>query len=448
MIPPKPVSRARRVSFLRHLMLFRRDILSAQPDHLYAARMAEFRTPFFRSVLVNEPDLIDLVLRKRPNDFPKSARVSEGLLPLLGNSVFVTNGDTWRRQRRIIDRSLEGSRVQSFFPAMRAAARHACDRLSAGIVDIEPETSHVAADVIFRAMFSLPIDDDDARQVFDAFRRYQRAQPLLNLAALVPLPRWLPRGHRKEVRKSAETVRRILGRFAAEREEEILDGHAPDDLATRLMTASDPNTGEKLETAEVADQLAILFLAGHETSASAMAWSLFLLAADHEVQDAARKEAEKFIASPKYENLFGLKTLRDVFREALRLYPPVPMMVRETTDTTVFRGRTLPPGCQIVLSPWHVHRSPRHWREPDAFCPDRWRDPSQSEARRTAYLPFSAGPRVCPGAGFAMAEAQVILAHYIANFVFDLPDEAPPVPVAHLTVRSRNGIRLQVSRVA
>jgi len=127
--PPKPVPRPDKVSLLRYLQLFRRDILSAQPARLYRAWMAEFRTPFFRSYLCNDPKLVDLVLKQRPRDFPKSDRIREGLRPLLGNSVFVTNGEVWERQRRIIDPAFEGGRLRDTFPAMWAAGRALLARL-------------------------------------------------------------------------------------------------------------------------------------------------------------------------------------------------------------------------------------------------------------------------------------------------------------------------------
>ena len=162
MIPPKPPARPDRVSLWRYLRLFRADILSAQPARLYRAWMAEFRTPVFRSYLCNDPALIDRVLRDRPDDFPKSDRVSEGLRPLLGHSVFVTNGATWRRQRRIIDPAFEGGRLRDSFPAMVAAGQGAVARLApladGRAVEIEAQTSHAAADVIFRALFSIPIE--------------------------------------------------------------------------------------------------------------------------------------------------------------------------------------------------------------------------------------------------------------------------------------------------
>ena len=199
MTPPKPPARPDKVSLWQYLRLFRRDILSAQPQRLYRAWMAEFRTPFFRSYLINQPELIDRVLKHRPEDFPKSGRISEGLRPLLGQSVFLTNGATWERQRRIIDPAFEGGRLKQTFPAMLASAETCADRLRdrTGVpVEIEEITSHAAADVIFRTLFSVPIEHEIAAQVFEKFRAYQRQQPLLNLAAFVPLPGWVGRGGR------------------------------------------------------------------------------------------------------------------------------------------------------------------------------------------------------------------------------------------------------------
>ncbi|MBT8408880.1 MAG: cytochrome P450, partial [Alphaproteobacteria bacterium] len=166
MIPPKPKARADRVSLWAHLRAFRRDILSAQPERLYGAWMAEFRTPFFRSYLVNQPDLVREVLNARPLEFPKSARIAEGLRPLLGNSVFLTNGAVWQRQRRIIDPAFEGGRLRTAFPAMLAAGQAAAGRLGEGAQAIEEITSHAAADVIFRTLFSVPIEDRTAAQVY------------------------------------------------------------------------------------------------------------------------------------------------------------------------------------------------------------------------------------------------------------------------------------------
>ena len=444
-MPPKPPSRPEKVSLWRYLKLFRQDILSAQPAKLYRAWMAEFRTPFFRSYLVNDPHLIKRVLNERPDDFPKSDRIGAGLRPLLGESVFLTNGETWKRQRRIIDPAFEGGRLRETFPAMWAAGEAAVARMH-GLADgqphdIEPETSHAAADVIFRTLFSIPIEDAVATRVFDAFRSYQRTQPILNLAAFIPGPRWMPRFFKSETKHTAKAIRALITGLTQDRLDAIKAGQAPDDLATKIMTTADPQTGETFTVEEMVDQVAIFFLAGHETSASALAWTLYLLALYPEWQEAVAAEAETL--TPDFSSIPKLRKTRDVFREALRLYPPVPMMVRETTCPENFRDRDAPIGAQVVLSPWHLHRHERIWDNPDGFDPDRWAIQAGKTCARDAYMPFSSGPRVCTGAGFAMIEGVLLLSMIVRAFRFEVVDGRAPKPVAHLTVRAEDGMWLR-----
>ncbi|OYU39750.1 MAG: cytochrome P450 [Pseudorhodobacter sp. PARRP1] len=445
MIPPKPQPRADKVSLLRYLRLFRADILSAQPARLYRAWMAGFRTPFFRSYLCNDPNLVNRVLVERPDDFPKSDRIREGLNPLLGNSVFVTNGAVWKRQRRIIDPAFEGGRLRDTFPAMVAAGQAAVARMPVGVVEVEEEMSHAAADVIFRTLFSIPIEHEVASAVFAEFRRYQRTQPLLNIAAFLPLPKWLPRFHKPATKRSAAVIRALITRLTENRAAEIANGIAPDDLATKIMTTADPLTGARFKTAEMVDQVAIFFLAGHETSASALSWALLMLAMDPATQEKVAAEAQGLGDAPEFAALSKLRFTRDVFREVLRLYPPVPMMVRENTATEELRGQKVAPGAQIVLSPWHLHRHERIWDRPDAFDPSRWQTEENRACARDAYMPFSAGPRVCTGAGFAMVEGVLLLAMLARAFRFEVAGDLP-VPVAHLTVRARDGISLRITR--
>jgi cytochrome P450 len=447
-LPPKPPSRPNKASLWRYAKLFRADILSAQPARLYRAWMAEFKTPFFRSYMMNQPALIKTVLKERPDDFPKSNRISEGLRPLLGNSVFLTNGETWKRQRRIIDPAFEGGRLRETFPAMWDAAEAAAARLDTQtdqVIEVEVETSHAAADVIFRTLFSIPIEHHLARAVFDEFKIYQRSQPLLNLAAFIPLPRWMPRMFRKGTRDSAAKIRALITELTTARMAQIEAGTAPDDLATKIMTTADPVNGDRFTTDEMVDQVAIFFLAGHETSASALAWPFYLMATHPEWQDKLADEA-KGLKTCDFSVMSKLKLSRDVFREALRLYPPVPMMVRENTCPEQFRDRDVKPGAQLVLSPWHLHRHERLWDNPDGFDPMRWHTENGRTCGREAYIPFSSGPRVCTGAGFAMVEGPLILSRILRDFrVVAVPGRVP-VPVAHLTVRSDKGIWLKLVR--
>jgi cytochrome P450 len=411
MLPPKPISRKDKASLWQYMKAFKQDILSAQPERLYRAWMAEFKTPFFRSYLVNQPELIQLILKERPDDFPKSDRVGEGLRPLLGESVFLTNGEDWKRQRRIIDPAFEGGRLKETYPAMYNAAQAMVDRLGCGVHEVEEIASFAAADVIFRTLFSIPIEDEIASAVFHEFRKYQREQPILNIAAFVPLPKWMPRFHSRQTKSAARTIRRLIKDLTQMRMEKIREGTAPLDLATKIMTTQDPQTGQCFDTTEMVDQVAIFFLAGHETSASALAWSLYLMALYPDWQDRLAEEAR--ILNEDFSSISRLRLTRAVFREALRLYPPVPMMVRETAKPETFRERVLKNGrtCQ-----------------------------------REAFIPFSAGARVCPGAGFAMIEGPLLLANVLKSFRVSTEGCDTPVPVAHLTVRAQHGIYLKFDK--
>jgi len=438
----------------RHVRLFRKDIISAQPAKLYRAWMAEFRTPFFRSFLINQPDLVKTVLKERPDDFPKSDIVQDSLADLLGNSVFVTNGEVWKSQRRIIDPAFEGGRLKYVFGAMADCAVDAVARLKAeaGLgrdIEIEARTAHMAADVIFRTLFSLPITDDIAQAVFVQFRAYQRSQPLINLASFVRLPRWMPRLRRRTTKTTGAAIRALIRQLVDRRMVEIAAGTAPDDLATKIMTTVDPVTGQGFGPHEMVDQVAIFFLAGHETSASALAWALYLLAMDQGAQDRVRAEVAE-VMGDRAATLSGVKKMtftRDVFRETMRLYPPVPAMIRTNSCPENFRKRVVRKGSQVLVSMWYLHRHSRLWDKPDVFDPDRFGTANGKKCQREAYSPFSAGPRVCPGAGFAMIEGPLLLAALVRDFRFELIEGETPVPVAHLTLRAKDGINLRVTPV-
>ena len=435
MKPPKPQGRKGRVSLWRYWKLFRQDLLSAQPEHLYHAKMAEFRTPFFRSYLVNELELVRRVLVEEPQRFPKSDRVTRGLRPLLGQSVFVTNGALWAHQRRIIDPAFEGGRTKDSFPAMLDAAEAAVARIAPGVLDVEAMASHATADVIFRTLFSRTIEDRVAAETYEAFRAFQRAQPVGTAAALLS---WWPVRHPRPAREAAARLRQLVAGLVAERQAEIAAGTAPDDLATKIMTTPDPETGARFSEDEMVDQVAIFFLAGHETSAALLGWALWCLAAAPEWGERVGEEARGFIKAPEFGALSKMPVTRNVLRETLRLYPPVPMFVRETVEPETFRKRGIKPGAQVVVSPWHLGRHEAYWQDPDVFDPSRW---EREKPAREAWLPFSAGPRVCPGAAFAMAEGAVLLAALMGRFRFEVMET--PVPVAHLTVRAKDGIRLR-----
>ncbi|HGG05882.1 MAG TPA: cytochrome P450, partial [Aliiroseovarius sp.] len=288
---------------------------------------------------------------------------------------------------------------------------------------------------------------ETASAVFSRFKDHQRSSPVMNLGALLPLPKWFPRFHSRETKETARDIRALITGLTADRMAEIEAGTAPDDLATKIMTTKDPETGDRFDTEEMVDQVAIFFLAGHETSASALAWALYLLALFPDWQDKVAAEAQVAFEPDKiyFSTLSKLRVSRDVFRESMRLYPPVPMMVREATCPEHFRDRKVPKGSQIVLSPWHLHRHERLWERPDDFDPARFATENGKACLRNAYYPFSSGQRVCPGSGFAMAEGPLLLAMLVRAFRFERVKGRDAMPVAHLTVRGQDGIWLKLT---
>lgn len=437
--PPKPASRPDRANWVTRLRLFRQDMFSSQPERLYTAKMAQVRTPLFHSFLINTPDDVQRVLTAPNEDFPKSGIVSAGLRDLLGNSVFVSNHAAWERARRMIDPVFEGGKVKASFPAIIAAGDDAIERLKRadGPTDIEAAASRFAADVMFRVIFSKPISDQDASEVFTAFQTYQRCQPLWNLADILQLPRWIPRFRSKQAKKAAVQIRQMLGALVDQRQNA---SHPwPNDLLTGLIQAIDINEKTSFTRDELIDQVAIFFLAGHETSASALSWALYLTANHPDAQSRMLKEAQNF--DNTFASLSKLRFTRNVFRETLRLYPPVPMMLRDAGKRWSVRGRDVAKGSLVILSPWHLGRHKQLWNAPDAFDPDRW----DGTVPKFASIPFSAGPRVCVGAGFAMAEGVAFLAQIVGSFDLKPADGKLPVPVAHLTLRSKDGILITLS---
>jgi cytochrome P450 len=287
-----------------------------------------------------------------------------------------------------------------------------------GPVEIAAQTSFTAADVIFRTLFSIPIEDHMARRVFEEFKTYQRSQPVVNLAAFFRLPKWCPRPFSDRSGRSADVIRGLISDSTDKRAKALANGTAPDDLATKIMTTKDPITGQRFSASEMVDQVTIFFLAGHETGASALAWKLYLMTIHPDYQKKVAGEGAALGPQAGFEDLRRLRVTRDVFREMLRLYPPVPMMVREAAQAEEFRGRDVAPESQVVLSPWHLHRHTRLWDNPDGFDPERWHSENAKHCQRAAFIPFSAGPRVRTGAGFAMLERVLLLARLCAVYDF------------------------------
>jgi cytochrome P450 len=447
---PAPV-RSRWTLWWRRLTQ-RGNLLAQLTENAYVMHMGRRRFGRHALRIVNDPDAVRAVLVEQAAHYPKHRYMHDLLQPLLGQSIFTTNGETWQRQRRMVEPAFEHTRMDHAFAPMRQAVLELHGRLApladGREVNIEHETAHVTADVIMRTIFSLPLARDDSQAVFAAFARYQRDAP----AATMPRyrQRWWPDfGAGARARHAALEIRTLLERLVAPRHSAFhagQDGQEPDILAS-LLAAKDPDTGQPMGVTELVNEIAVLFLAGHETSSSALAWALYLLAEAPEVQQRAATEVATVLvaeALPTLAQLRDLDLVRRVVRETLRLYPPLGFLVREADDAGCLRQQPTEAGETVVVSPWLIHRHRRLWDRPDEFDPDRFLTPEGRQSSAKAYLPFSTGPRVCVGANFAMQEAVLVLAMVLRHFrVLPVPGR-PPEPEARLSLRSRHGVWIRL----
>jgi cytochrome P450 len=418
----------------------------------YSMKMGHIHQRGLDLYMVNEPLWVRRILVENASRYPKHQLMHEILEPLLGNSIFTTNGPTWERQRRLVDQAFAQARLQAVFPKMLDAVEAMLQRLdpasqSSAPLEIDGEMTCVTADVMFRTILSEQLGQADSQAIYESFINFQAHAQKAAILSFYKLPTFFPK---RSSRKSAATIRSILSKIIARRFEQTRNGAPqPQDILAGLMEAVDPVANDRFSYEEITDQVCMLFLAGHETSASALAWSLYLLSHSPETIQSLRAEVQREVGQRpfKYGDTHRLKKTWNVFREALRLYPPVGFFVREASETHEIRDKTVSKGCPILISPWLLHRHRSIWKDPDVFNPERFETDEGKQSAREAFIPFSAGPRVCVGAAFAAQEAVLILASIIRRYNI-LPDTShTPEPVGRVTIRSGNGIRVRFQPV-
>ena len=310
----------------------------------------------------------------------------------------------------------------------------------------------VTADVIVRTILSRSLEGAEAEAIFAAFTRYQKRAGRALMLRLLRLPR---RRLQSYLARDAAPIRAWLA-AAIDARLNAPAGHAPgDDLLAALIEARDPETGACFSREELVDQVCVLFLAGHETSASALGMAVYLLGCFPEVQQRLRAEVLEVLGSRAgapdqplgFEDLRQLSYGAAIFNETLRLYPPLSFFSRESQANNELAGSRCPMRALVTISPWVIQRHEQHWSEPNAFRPERFLSDANADDRRwarDAFLPYGLGPRKCPGAAFAQQEALLVLAELVRRFEV-LPDPGhEPELVARLTLRSRNGIRVRL----
>ena len=454
---PKPVER-RWQALWRLWCLWRgRDSLLEQlTTTAYRMQMGRIRTPGHEMFIVNDPDEVRRVLVEQSDRFPKHRYMHDLLRPLLGHSIFTSNGDAWRSQRRLMDQAFEQTRMEYAFPRMADAVDVLMARLRAlpdgAVCDIETEMTHFTADVIFRTIFSEPLGAEDARRIFAAFGVFQRESPKATMPKYRPRlwGLWSGKRHEEIAAGAASEIRALLFRLVEPRFRAYRSGmpSAHNDILEALLQARDQGTERAMEVEELVNEIAVLFLAGHETSASALAWTFHFLANSPGIQARVHEEIDAVVGRgpPTLERLQKLELTRRVFRETLRLYPPLGFLVREAAGPGCLRDQAVQQGAAVVISPWLIHLHTGYWERPDEFDPDRFLTDSGKASAGKAFLPFSIGPRVCVGAGFALQEAALVIASLLREFRVAPVAGQQPQPVARLSLRSDIGVRVQLHK--
>ncbi|QAU33574.1 cytochrome P450 [Janthinobacterium sp. 17J80-10] len=454
--PVYPKPHKARSGALRLFSSLRRSWLDGLVERNYQMQMAEVKFPGLDLYIVNDPKLVREAMVDEYANFPKTDLLGKLLDPLIGPSIFTTNGRQWQIQREMVGTGFSHMRLKTAFPLMMAAVDAMEARVAAlpdGIVtDIDQEMTHVTADIIFRTILSLSMESEDARKIFHNFNIFQKMAPRQITPIMFGLPRWLsPWLDIYRSNRAAREIRSLLEKFIRPRFDAHRAGNPGEhqDILSALLGAKNPDTGDGFAFSELVDQVGMLFLAGHETSASALAWSLYLISMSPEIQERMHAELSAVVGDGdiEYGHVKDLELTWNVFRESLRLYPPVGFFVRQAKVGRTMRGKNVAKDAIIVIAPWLIQRHRDLWERPDEFDPDRFASDSAKESLKCAYLPFGMGPRVCIGASFALQEAALILATLVRRFRFAAPpDGQAPQPVGRLTIRSENGVRVTIHK--
>jgi cytochrome P450 len=389
-----------------------------------------------RRFLFNAPDAIHHVLVGNAGNYTRTPPSIRILRPIVGEGLLLSEGEAWRHQRRTIAPALAPRVVPMLLRHVASATAALVARLAAGDrdkVDMLAAMQFLALEIAARSMFSLEMRQYGAalRSMIVHFGERLARPSFFDMMLPIAIPTLDDFARRKFRAKWIPLMDEIIAsRLRAPQSE------GPRDLFDLLLAARDPETGEAFSHAQLRDQIATMIVAGHETTALTLFWSLYLLASAPAEQDQVLQEVRSLDLGPEgaAEAFSRLPYTRAVVDETLRLYPPAFIIVRKAIAPDLVGDIAVPKGSMVSVAPWVLHRHVRLWKDPDAFNPSRFLG-QPPKANRFAYLPFGAGPRVCVGAQFALAEASLVLATLIQGFEVELAGSTPVLPVAVVTTQ-------------
>jgi cytochrome P450 len=397
----------------------------------------------FRIFLVYHPDAIEELLVTRSRDFIKSPGVRL-LRPLLGDGLLLSEGETWLRQRRLMQPAFHRQRVAGYGDVMSAfAARHVTRWTAGTTVDVHAEMMALTQTIVGKTLFDADVSGDarDATQaakvLAEDFGRRLRSFRLL--------PYWLPTPRNLRSRRAVARLDRLVHRIIAER---VAGREDRGDLLSMLVHAQDADDGTRMTARQVRDEVMTIYMAGHETTAVALSWAWYLLAQHPEADARLAEEVHDVLGGrpPAVADLPRLKYAEMVMLESMRLYPPAYGLGRQAARPSEVAGHAVARDDIFIAPTWVVHRDARWFEEPSAFRPDRWAKDLAQRLPRFAYFPFGGGPRQCIGNGFALMEAILILAAIAQRFRLSLVAGQRITPTPYVTLRPEPGIRVQLAR--
>ncbi len=448
--PPAPKPLSPMMGLLRCMASGTGDLLSLIPRAGYEVDIGPLGYSRRSIVVVNKPEYTRHIMTDALELYPKNDLMKGALSPLVGDSIFVSDGKVWERQRAMVEPAFSFIKLGAAFEAMYAAVDDFQQTLQARAdsgetFSLDFSMSHLTADIICRTMFSTSLQSDVAHDVFKSFAIFERSCSNVKLSQLIFGKPWSDVKQSDEVLAACKRIREQLGILI---DRCIDDPEKREGLARSVIDARDPETNEAFTRDELIDQLGVFFLAGHETTASVLTWAFYIIASEPTIAQRIREEVKDAVGDGRigFDDIKKLVYTRNVFRETLRLYPPLTFIPRVAAENCEIDGYKIKRGAMVMIAPWTIHRHRKYWKDPELFDADRFSPEREHEIKRGTYIPFGQGPRVCAGATFAQIESTLILASIVRQFDFELLDAEKVFPVARLTTRPRHEISCRVKR--
>lgn len=397
-----------------------------------------------RIYFVNDAEHVKRILLDNVANYPKSVTYRNNLRPFLGDGLLISEGEFWKRQRRLMQPAFHLRRLKALAAAMAECAAAMTTGWEHGkVIDVMQTMNAVTMEIVAKTLFGADVSGEFA-EVAEAMAVLQEETGRIRPTAFFDLPELVtrPRGARFE--GAVATLDRIVNRIVAARRRQ---GGEHEDLLQMLLEARDEQTGEGMTDRQLRDELVTLFLAGHETTALALTWAFHLLAQTPRAEATLQKEVDEALggkAAPDFDDLEKIPYARMVAEEAMRLYPPAYVFSRRAAAADKLGPYDVPAGAHLIISPYALHRRPDYWPEPDQFWPERFAPGARTDRPKLAYLPFGGGPRICIGNSFAMMEHALVLCSVVKNWRLEGIPGREVRTEPRITLRPRGGLPMRL----